>query len=93
MTNITPHTLRGVPYAHLGIPRYVGHTIIHYFHRRAKLEPLKATPGSIALDAVRGVFKRGHRDATLAAPTDKRRKAPRPGSIATIGEIIAAKVA
>ncbi len=93
MTTINPDTLRGVPYARLGIPRYVGHSIIHYFHRRAKLEPLKAAPGSIALDAVRGVFKRGHREAPLAAPTDKRRKAPRPGSIATVGEILAAKVA
>jgi hypothetical protein len=91
MTTISPETLRGAAYASLGIPRAVCETRTHYFHRRAKMDPLKAAPGAIALDAALGVFKRGHRDAPIPAPTDKRKRKPRPGSLATIGEIIAAK--
>ncbi len=90
MTTMTPEVMRGVAYARLRLPRYTGRKVTHYFHRRDKMPPLKV-PGTIALDPVLGVFKRGHRDVPLAAPVDRRHKAPRAGSIATIGEILASK--
>jgi hypothetical protein len=65
-------------------------TRTHYFHRR-KLTPAPTPPGTIALDATAGVFKRAHKEAPLAQPTDGRKRKIRPGSIATIGEIIASK--
>jgi hypothetical protein len=90
MTNITPHTLRGAAYAHLGIPRYVGHSIIHYFHRRTAPKPQK--PPATLVQVAPCVFKRKALAKPLAAPTDKRRRAPRAGSLATIGEIVASKL-
>lgn len=89
MTKITPETLRGAAYARLGIPAFQGHTRKHCFRRRAKVGP-RAVPTALTSIAP-GVCKRPALIGPMPAPVKVRARKARPGRLATIGEIIAAK--